>query len=267
MWQVYFVGMDLAWGQNRQTGLAVVDSGGALEYLGAARHDAEIIDAVRPFVENGCLVAIDAPLIVTNATGQRPAERALNADFGRFDAGAHPSNTGMPVFSSGVRGARIAKLLDLEMNPHSRAARRAVEVYPHPATVSLFRLGRTLKYKHKSHRSLERLKSELLQLIGFIEGLSGADVGLHVAAHPEWVRLRSVVSAATKKVELRTAEDPIDAVLCAYIARYATERRDDITIYGDIETGYILIPTLPPDLRPTPRGAATTTAHNEMPDA
>ena len=42
-------------------------------------------------------------------------------------------------------------------------------------------------------------------------------------------------------------------MLCAYIARYATERPDAINIYGDFETGYIVTPTLPPDLCPAPR--------------
>ena len=50
------------------------------------------------------MVAIDAPLIVRNATGNRPAEAALNRDFARFDAGAHPANTGKPEFS-GTPGA------------------------------------------------------------------------------------------------------------------------------------------------------------------
>ena len=33
---------------------------------------------MEPYVEGACLVAIDAPLIVTNPSGNRPAEAALN---------------------------------------------------------------------------------------------------------------------------------------------------------------------------------------------
>ena len=50
--------------------------------------------------------------------------------------------------------------------------------------------------------------------------------------------------AATTKAQLRRAEDPVDAVLCAYIARYAAERPRDVTIYGNPETGCILTPAL-----------------------
>ena len=49
------------------------------------------------------------PLIVANAKGNRPAEAALNKDFAKFDAGAHPSNTGKPEFASGTRAARSAE--------------------------------------------------------------------------------------------------------------------------------------------------------------
>lgn len=139
------------------------------------------------------------------------------------------------------------------MNPYSIATRRAIEVYPHPATIALFRLGRTLKYKHKHKRSIGLLQSELLRLMRLIEDLADADVGMRVAQNPDWARLHRTVEAATTKAELRRAEDPVDAVLCAYIALYATERPDGITIYGDFETGYIVTPTLPPDLRPAPR--------------
>ncbi len=250
---VFFVGMDLAWGENRRTGIAVLDADGELKFVGAALHDDAIIDAVAPYVQGECLVAIDAPLIVANPTGQRAAERALNADFSRFHAGAHSANTGIPVFSSGIRGARIAEALGLDMNPSSTAARRAIEVYPHPATIALFRLGRTLKYKHKPNRSFGQLQSEQLRLIMLIEDLVGADVGMRVAGNSDWARLRRMVETATTKAELRRAEDPVDAVLCAYIGHYATERPDDVTIYGDFETGYIITPTLPSDLRPTPR--------------
>ncbi|GJO17888.1 hypothetical protein NJB1507_08460 [Mycobacterium marinum] len=250
---VFFIGVDLAWGENSPTGVAVLDADGGLKHVGAALHDGEIIDAVLPFVQGECLVGIDAPLIVTNATGQRPAERALNADFGGFDAGAHSANLGIPVFSSGMRGASIAAALGLDMDPYSKATSRAIEVYTHPATIVLFRLGRTLKYKDRPQRSFGLLQSELLRLIRLIEDLADADVSMHVAANPDWARLRRMVEAATTKAELRRAEDPVDALLCAYIARYATERRDDITIYGNFQTGYIVTPTLPADLRPAPR--------------
>ena len=136
-------------------GVAVLDDNGRLVHVSAVRTDEEILAALAPYVEGDCLVAIDAPLIVTNPTGNRPAEAALNRDFARFDAGAHPSNTGKPEFSDTPRGAVLCQALGLDMNPRSGRKRRAIEVYPHPATVALFQLGRTLKYKNKPGRDLD----------------------------------------------------------------------------------------------------------------
>ena len=88
--RVYFVGVDLAWGERKPTGVAVVDDTGRLVHIGAAQDDASIKTAIAPYVQGDCLVAFDAPLVVTNPTGQRPSEAALNRDFAKFEAGRAP---------------------------------------------------------------------------------------------------------------------------------------------------------------------------------
>jgi predicted RNase H-like nuclease len=247
MWRMFFVGIDLAWAGRNPTGVAVLDPDGRLVRVGAARDDADVLAAVRPYTRGDCLVAFDAPLVVTNPNGLRPAEAALNRDFRRFEAGAHPVNTGKPEFADGPRGARLAEALGLDMDSGSPARRRAIEVYPHAATVVLFRLARTLKYKAKPGRGVEQLKSELLLLMDGLEDLAqGREDGVPLLVDgPEWAELRRQVVAAERKSDLRRAEDPIDAVVCAYVALYAQRRPADITIYGDFATGCIVTPSLP----------------------
>jgi predicted RNase H-like nuclease/ppGpp synthetase/RelA/SpoT-type nucleotidyltranferase len=252
----HYVGLDLAWGDNRPTGVAVLDGAGELLHISAHDDDAAITAALAPYVEGECLVAIDAPLIVTNATGNRPAEAALNKDFARFDAGAHPSNTGKKEFAGTPRGARLAAALGLDIDPSSRARRRAIEVYPHPATVALFGLGRTLKYKNKPGRTLERLRSELLVLMDHLEELDGAAVPLLVRDSRAWLSLRALVEAAERKSDLRKVEDQVDAVVCAYVGLFSERRPELTTVYGDGRTGYIVTPTLPDGHRPSRRTAA-----------
>ncbi|MGB9306065.1 MAG: DUF429 domain-containing protein [Mycobacterium sp.] len=247
---MYFAGVDLAWGVRNPTGVAALDDEGRLVHVGAARDDADVLAALRPYVHGDCLVGFDAPLVVTNPTGQRPAETALNRDFRKFEAGAHPANTGKPEFAVMPRAARLAATLDLNMDPYSGATRRAIEVYPHAATVALFRLPRTLKYKAKPGRDLPQLKSELLRLMDRIEGLERAALPLHVADHADWAHLRRQVLCAQRKSDLRRAEDPVDAVVCAYVALYAQRCPTDVTVYGDLATGYIVTPALPSDLAP-----------------
>ncbi|WP_426563273.1 DUF429 domain-containing protein [Angustibacter sp. McL0619] len=248
---MHHVGIDLAWGEKRSTGLAVLDAEGRLVHVSAATDDDSIVAALRPFTEGPCVVAIDAPLLVTNPTGNRPAEAALNRDFARFHAGAHPTNTGRAEFRSGSRGGRLAQLLGLDLDPASRGPRRAMEVYPHAATVSLFRLGQTLKYKNKPGRALSQLRSELMRLVGLLEGLAAADPSMRLVQLPAWADLVAGVEQAQRKSDLRRAEDQVDAVVCAYVALFAERHPDRVTVYGDAATGAIITPTLPAGLEPS----------------
>ncbi|KAA8969523.1 DUF429 domain-containing protein [Mycobacterium sp.] len=240
---MYFIGLDLAWGEINQSGVAVVDAAGRLCDVGVAHDDAGIAAAVRPYGSDSCLAAIDAPLVVTNPTGFRPCETALNRDFRRFEAGARPAYAAKPEFRS-PRGARIATALGLDIDPGSRAPRRAIEVYPHAATIALFGLPKTLKYKRGAFADRRR---ELLTLLGLIEGLDRAAPRLRVFDCVAWAELRRRVDAATRPAQLDKAEDPVDAVLCAYVALFWHHRPDDVTVYGDVGTGYIVTPALRAD--------------------
>lgn len=250
---MYFVGLDLAWGEKNQTGVAVIDSDGRLLHVGAASDDDSIAAAIEPYTAGDCLVAIDAPLIVKNATGHRPAESRFNRDFQRFEAGARPAFTERPEFKH-PRGARIAERLGLDMDPSSDSARKAIEVYPHPATVVLFDLPKTLKYKRGPFEDRQR---ELLKLMTLIEGLDEASPRLRANRSVAWVELRRRIEAATRPGQLDRDEDPIDAVLCAYVGLYWYDRPEDVTIYGDAATGYIVTPSLPKDRLPTAAPKAT----------
>ncbi|MDV3129372.1 bifunctional ribonuclease/(p)ppGpp synthase [Mycobacterium sp. 21AC1] len=246
---MYFVGLDLAWGEKNQTGVAAIDSDGRLQHVGAAQDDDSIAAAIKPYVSGDCVVAIDAPLIVNNPTGHRPCERDLNRDFQRFDAGARPAFTDRPEFKH-PRGARIASALGLDLDPSSSSGRRAIEVYPHPATIVLFGLDKTLKYKRGAFDDRQR---ELLRLMTYIEDLDEATPRLRANRSVGWVELRKRVEAATRPSQLDRDEDPVDALLCAYVALYWYHRPEDVTIYGDVASGYIVTPSLPADRRPRGR--------------
>ena len=47
---------------------------------------------------------------------------------------------------------------------------------------------------------------------------------------------------AERKVDLARIEDSIDAVVCAYIAAYASTNPTSVRAMGNVETGYILTP-------------------------
>lgn len=255
---MFYIGLDLAWGMNRQTGIAIVDAQGNLVSVTAALTNEQISQYVTPYLDGVGLVGIDAPLVVNNPSGPRPCEAEVTQIYGKFHAGAHSSSLQRKEFRPRPRGAIISEELGLDIDPTSQALRRAIEVFPHPAIVALFRLSRILKYKDKTAkgkppRRLEELRPELERLMWLIETqLSERDIALHVRHNSDWQRLKSAVRLAPTKAALGRAEDEVDAVLCAYVARYADLNPTDVVIYGDIETGYIVTPRLPPGLKPGP---------------
>lgn len=152
-----YLGVDLAWGEKKRTGLAVLGSDGALLSSTAVRTDDEIAAFVEEHASGPVVTAIDAPLVVPNETGQRDCERLLNAEFGRYRAGAHPSNRSRAWFVPEPRGARLARRLGWEIDPSMRPDGErsvAIEVYPHPAMVSLFDLPTVIPYKNKRGRTV-----------------------------------------------------------------------------------------------------------------
>ena len=243
-------GIDLAWGQRARTGLAVVSAQGALVASGSVRTDAEIMDFLAPYAAALATVAVDAPLIVANPTGQRPCEREIGAVFGRYGAGAHPANTSNPLFDP-PRAATLADRLGWSIDPAHigrPGAPVCLEVYPHPAMVVLFELPYTIPYKGKRGRDLPSLKSAYEGLLDAMERhLPELDLG----SSERWMALRAKAAGALRKVELGRIEDEVDAIVCAYLAWLWSNRPGALQVYGDVETGYIVAP--PPPEHPAVR--------------
>ncbi|MDQ7991769.1 MAG: DUF429 domain-containing protein [Propionicimonas sp.] len=252
-----FAGIDLAWGERAASGIAVLDADGALVQLARLTTDDEIVGALAGHLAGDCVVGIDAPLVVTNPTGNRACEAALNRDFARFDAGTHPTNTARPEFGQIPRAARVAGRLGLDLDPDSPTRRRAMEVYPHAALVALFRLGRTLKYKQSSARPLAVQRAEMQRMVALLESLETASPALRVGGSAQWQAVVATVAGATRKSDLRRVEDQLDAVVCAYVALLSHRAPETVTRYGEAGTGRIVTPTLPDGLVPAPRRRLT----------
>ena len=169
---MYFVGVDLAWAGRTTTGVAVVDSDGALLHVCAVRDDDEHRTAVDPYVSDDCLVAIDAPLIVQNPTGSAPRDRAqprLSQVRGRRP----PGNTEKPEFTTvparpADRGRSPSTGSAVDVRP---ARDRGVSASGHRRVV---RSGEDPEVQEKPSR---RAASSLLQLMTLIDGLDKASRG------------------------------------------------------------------------------------------
>ncbi len=251
------LGIDLAWGERGRTGLAVLDADGRLVSSASAVTDADIDAFLAPHLGADLVAAIDAPLVLPNATGSRPCERELGAVYRAYDAGAHPANRSRPYLDP-PRGAVLAERHGWALDPAvppGGGTPVAIEVYPHPAMVGLFGLGRVLPYKAKRGRDRDSLRVAFDAMLGHLERVAGPT--LHLDASQRWAQIRLAVAGARRKSELRVVEDEVDAIVCAYLAWLWVTDRERMRVFGDVETGYIVVPDreLAP---PTSRPAAAT---------
>ena len=204
------------------------------------RSDDEIVEFVRTHAAGDVVAAIDAPLIVRNASGRRDCEAQVQRAFGRYGAGPYPSNRAMPAFAAGPRGARLCESLDLDLCVGSSSGRRAIEVYPHPAMIVLLELDRVLPYKNKAGRTVDSLREAFRRLLALMETRL---VELRLSSSPRWAELRGIADAATRKVDLDRVEDEVDAIFCAHLAhRWHRDGRTGNDVFGDDAGGAIVVP-------------------------
>ncbi|MCB2176057.1 MAG: DUF429 domain-containing protein [Actinomycetales bacterium] len=236
------IGIDLAWGARGRTGLAVLDAAGRLVASTSVITDSDVDAFLAPHLGPDVVAAIDAPLVVPNAAGSRPCERQLGDVYRAYDAGAHPANRSR-AYLDPPRGAVLAERRGWALDPQVAAgcgSPVAVEVYPHPATVALFGLGRVLPYKAKPGRDLDSLRTAFDALLGHLERVAGPTLRLDTSQR--WAQIRLAVATARRKSELRVVEDEVDAIVCAFLAWLWVTDRERMRVFGDVETGYIVVP-------------------------
>jgi hypothetical protein len=121
-----------------------------------------------------------------------------------------------------------------------------IEVYPHPAMVSLFGLSFTLKYKAKRGRTVHDRRQAFAALTSHLEKLTMSNPPLSVATTARWEELRDALVVAHSNGQLDLVEDELDAYMCAYIGFYYwTHGASRCRVVGDVDSGYIITPVTP----------------------
>jgi predicted RNase H-like nuclease len=239
-----FIGVDFGWSSGA-SGLCCLEwQDKALEILDLTTV-LEIedilawIDRQAP-IKMPALIAVDAPTIINNPTGMRLADKLTHKHFGRYHAGCYPANLGLKFAprTTGFSQSLLARnFLHSPTIEPQQLGRYQIEVFPHPATINLFKLTRILKYK--KGKLVDR-RQELNQLRVYITDLlPKLKPALSLAA------LDCIPAIATKQTgkELKAIEDQLDSLLCAYIAAHwwywgITKN----LVLGDLDTGFIVIP-------------------------
>ena len=242
-----FVGIDLAWSPRNRSGGAILSaSGRLLAATSALGDDEEILRFVTDALPESSpgLIGIDAPLAVPNDTGSRLCDRKVASVFGRYDAAPYPVNRQNLARYGGLRAEAIRQRLEASGFPHDPVierqaeTRRVVEVFPHPAIVSLFALPRTLKYKARPKRTYELRWRELIRLRDQLASLRESTPPLLLP--PE---LATVPVEGLRGRQIKGLEDLLDAIVCAYSLLYAWHHGPrGYAVYGSPFEGSILVP-------------------------
>jgi histidinol-phosphate phosphatase family protein len=244
---VRFVGVDLAWSpRNRSGGVVLSEAGDVLSASATLADDQAILDFITKGIPDGTpgLIGIDAPLAVPNETGGRPCDRQAAAVFRRFEAAPYLANRRNLACYGGLRAEAIRQQLHELGFLHDptiqrqKPTRQVVEVFPHPAIVSLFQLDRTLKYKARPKRGYSLRWQELTRLRDNLASLAGATPPLRLPPELSAMRMEGLRGNRFKEVE-----DQLDAVVCAYSVRYAWHHGPrGYAVYGNADQGHILVP-------------------------
>ncbi len=245
-----FIGLDLAWSPRNRTGAAILRDNHLIAYTGHLESNEAILALVDPYLADGApaVIGVDAPLRVPNATGSRACDQALSADWRRFEAGALPANRGLLAFAGEVRGEILVALfaqhygfVETAPFPKQTPGRLIGEIFPHPAHIHFFGLEKTFKYKTRPGRTRAMRLAEFARYQQALGTLQYAPFPLYGTAEVLAVSLLELRGRA-----LKTYEDTLDAITCAYTAAYLWHYGPAFTrVYGTIGEGHMMTP-LPP---------------------
>lgn len=237
------LGLDLAWGGRTGSGVCLLDADGTL--LDEAWLPAKMLGSwIAERRGARSLLAIDAPLVVPpDGRVVRDAERMLHSRYGARHAGPFPGGSG----SIGAErlAAAIGALPAADPDPWSRAAHRAIEVFPAPTWIELFALPERVRYKPLRG---DAQTAGLGRLLDLLDQLADRSPALRVGPEHD---LRRRLAQARSTRERKQVEDLIDARLCAYVGLFwdRTDRPAPWVVAADSgwASGYVIVPRpLPP---------------------
>ncbi|MFC3901235.1 DUF429 domain-containing protein [Aliicoccus persicus] len=231
-----YIGIDLAWTIKNETGICVLDEYGNILLLSAEVYsNDEIINIIQDFYQYPTIVAIDAPIVVPNETGSRPAESALARDriHNHRIRAFHCSRSYLTKQYGSIRAEKIAQSLIDAMNfkiGYFEGEDCVVETFPTGIIAGLFPEHAPFKYKIKKGVNTQLAGEELIRLTSLFEENG----------------LLNDLAINTKLKYSRTLhkhlEDQIDAFLCAYTGYSLQYKGTKVLIYGDYSNGFILLP-------------------------
>lgn len=242
-----YIGIDLAWKMKpapseKRSAVVALDEQARLIYYKDCTTDREILEAVDKLAMQGCVIGVDAPIIVPPDTeGRRICEGML------MEMEVHIMPTDPKRFEKwygGCRGVVLVELLQegdrgyevVDRLP-AKAGKAVVETYPTGAWNRLFR--DVPKFKgvpvEDKRKALLRLK-DLIKW-GLPPRYPGVKMDVLDKTGDELGRLGGL--------ELDIFGDALDAVMSAYTVMLWAKDPSSCEVVGDLKSGFILLPKAP----------------------
>lgn len=234
---VAILGIDLAWGEKNPDGVTLLGFADGLAQPPTVMEtvlshgDEALFEKTAPFIAyDRVMIAIDAPTICRSDEGSRPVDKECTRKFGRYEAGCHPVNRKLCE-----RPFRVAERYEREgfvLTTDPDVPKSVAEVYPHPATIRLFRLAKTIKYKKGK---VAQKRAEFSRYQDYLSEYLSREMPWLANSEPH-CQLLSL--PWTKNIE-----DQVDSILCAVVAfrhlKYGGKKSE---VLGDDVDGHMLIP-------------------------
>ena len=242
-----YIGIDLAWKMKpapseRRSAVVALDEDVRVIYYKECTSDQDIVDAVDRLSSGGCIIGVDAPLIVPpDAEGIRACEgmlmemqvRIFPTDPGRFEQ-----------WYGGCRGVVLVELLrdrdrgyELVDRLPAKSGKAVVETYPTGAWKRLF--GDTPKFKGVP---LEQKRRALLRIKDMLKW------GMPPRYPPVKMDMLDKSKdqlALLSGLELDIFGDALDAVMSAYTVMLWATDPSSCEVVGDLSNGFVLMPKAP----------------------
>lgn len=217
---------------------------GASRFAGSAPDVAKLLQASRAIAGTDVdLVTIDMPVATVPIDGRRKADNDVSTEFGARKCATHTPNANRP----GPLGAALTKAFvdsgyDIATTTTTVGAlqKRLVEVYPHPALLSLLQRPERVPYKvSKSLRYWPDLKAPKQRIAALLDEFTAIRTALALRIEDLDLRLPTP-DEVPSLFHLKRYEDALDALVCAWVGMEYLARR--AVAFGD-ETAAIWCPT------------------------
>lgn len=185
----------------------------------------------------GCVLTVNAPVVVENLSGSRPCDKLLQEHFARYRIDEYANNT---VSASHPRTmAKGLNRMGFDPDPASNSADRLVETHTQSGQVLLFGIERPVRMKAGPIGGRKESVQRLRELIA--EKLYKGPPVLHPS--PALDALMSAHLPDLNGTRLGELEERLEALLVAYVAAWLGENGvSACACLGDLQRGYILLP-------------------------